>query len=82
MIGMLLLSLSATVNSSIVTSSTETGFDPLVDVSFTVDVQTIRFLEDDDSRTSFEVIISNIINNDFNLYLKTLIGSIIIMLKY
>ena len=65
--GMLLLSLSATVNSSIVTSSAETDFDPLVDVSVTVDVQTIRFLEDDDSRTSSKVIISNIINNDLLL---------------
>ena len=65
--GMHLLSLSATVNSSIVTSSTETDFDPLVDVSVTVDVQTIRFLEDDDSRTSSKVIISNIINNDLLL---------------
>ena len=62
-----MLSLSATVNSSIVTSSAETDFDPLVDVSVTVDVQTIRFLEDDDSRTSSKVIISNIINNDLLL---------------
>jgi len=47
--GVLLLTLNAIVNPSMASRFTETDFDPLVDVEVTVDIQTIRFLEEDAS---------------------------------
>ena len=41
----LLLTLSSTVNSSIYTNSTNTDFDPLVDITVTVEIKAIRYLE-------------------------------------
>jgi len=45
LITIFLISLNITVNSSGVNSNTNTDFDPLVDVSVTVEIKTIRFLE-------------------------------------
>ncbi len=47
-IGTLLLSLNMTVTSSSFPTGTLTDFDPLVDVSVTVDMKTIRFLAIDE----------------------------------
>jgi len=45
-LGSFLISLSGTVNSTIFVSNDE-DLDPLVDVSVTVDIHAIRFLEED-----------------------------------
>ena len=44
-----LLPLSTTVNSSIITNSSNVDIDPLVDLTVTVEIKAIRFLENDDS---------------------------------
>jgi len=51
-IGILLILLSATANSSLVVSFDDTDFDPLVDVSVTVDIEAIRYLEKDEPEVS------------------------------
>jgi hypothetical protein len=47
-IGMLLLSLNTVVTSSSFNNGIQTDFDPLVDVSITVEIKTIRFLDIND----------------------------------
>lgn len=79
----LLITLNSTVNSSIYTNSIHTDFDPLVDIKVTVELQTIRFLEDDLTEIFNKNIISNLLNiktaitsSEPDLYVKVFINDI------
>ena len=53
LIGIIILTSNATIISSTNNTFNETDFDPLVDVEVTVEVQIIRFLENNISDRSF-----------------------------
>ena len=77
-IGILLLSLNTIVTSSSFNNGILTDFDPLVDVSVTVDIKSIRFLDIDELQTSINKIFSiNTVENDNpNFYVKVFINDI------
>jgi hypothetical protein len=79
-VGILLISINGIVNSSKV-SSTIDDLDPLVDVTVTVEIQAIRFLEDNSVALSTDNIIKNLLNrktvitsSEPSLYVKVFIN--------
>ena len=79
-VGILLISINGIVNSSKV-SSTIDDLDPLVDVTVTVEIQAIRFLEDSTVEVSSINIIKNLLNrktaitsSEPSLYVKVFIN--------
>ena len=77
-VGILLLSLNTMAISSSLNNGTFTDFDPLVDVSVTVNIKTIRFLDIDELHLSLKKILSgNTVENDNpNFYVKVFINDI------
>ncbi len=72
-IGILLVSVNTIGNSSSVNNSSLSDFDPLVDVSVTVDIHTIRFISIDELKTS-----TKSVGTAFNpnLFVKVLINEV------
>ncbi len=77
-IGILLLSLNTIVTSSSFNNGILTDFDPLVDVSVTLNIKTIRFLDINELHTSINKIFSrNTVENDNpNFYVKVFINDV------
>jgi len=59
----LLLTLSSTVNSSIYGNSTYTDFDPLVDITVTVEIKAIRYLEKEEPADPFKALFKTFLSN-------------------
>ena len=82
LIGILLLSLNVSVNSSVIKNDITTNitlynnddFDPLVDISVTVEIQRIRSMEKDDPQVSFKEEIDK--NTDPDFYIKVFINDV------
>jgi len=77
-VGMLFLSLNTMAISSSLNNGTFTDFDPLVDVSVTVNIKTIRFLDIDELHLSLKKILSGdtVENDNPNFYVKVFVNDI------